>query len=1102
MFLRCSFFVALLMIFVSCNTPSSENEPLFRALSPEQSGITFENTLQEGPNTNVLVYEYFYNGGGVAVADFDGDGWEDLYFTANMGDNKMYLNQGGLSFKDVTEVSQTAGRKGPWKTGVTTVDINGDNRMDIYVCYSGMLPKNKRRNQLFLNMGNNENGIPTFVDAAKLYGIDASGYSNQGFFFDYDQDNDLDLLLMNHNPKSLPVLNEARSKQLLKIDDSNAGLRLFKQENNRFVDVTQSVGLVGSGLSYGLGIALADYNKDGWIDFYICNDYSVPDYLYLNKQGQFENALQKSMAHTSHFSMGNDAGDINNDGWIDLITLDMLPEDNKRQKLLRAPDNYNQYDLNLKSGFHHQIMRNMVQLNNGNGTFSEIGQLMGVSNTDWSWAPLLADFDNDGWNDLMITNGYRRDYTNRDFLNYMETFIAEKKSAMSREDVVDIIKEMPASNVSNYIFKNINGSRFENKTNEWGLQEQRNSNGAAYADFDKDGDLDIVINHIDQPATVYENQGISTNHYVTIELNGDGKNKQALGAEISLFANGIQQTKTHLPARGYLSTVSQRTHFGLGSATQIDSIIVQWPHGKTSVHYNLNSDRLIALSPENKVFHHEQKKIQPLLKKVPSSLSHTITPPTVLDFDRQPLLHYQPSFEGPKMIAADVNNDGLEDILIGGSQKQASALWIQNKQGDFIQKPQPAFKKNQAKVTTDITLLDADADGDLDVFAAHGGYHLLKENDSQLQDQLYLNDGNGTFLPTKGLPKDRMVTAATATADFNGDGLPDVFLAGGIIPGKYPRRYANKVLINQGKATFKAHKSWNTKGIDDHPGIIRHVITDDFNADGKPDLLAVGEWMEPLLWLNNEEHFVLDTTGIIANNTPLFGWWNTIQKADLNGDGKTDYVLGNEGLNTQYQASAEEPITLQFDDFDKNGMLDPILSCYVQGVSYPTATRDELLAQWVELKSVYTSYEAFSQATSDDLIPPHENKTTQKWKANEMRSMVLMHEKGQWVPKPLPRESQFSPVRTILAKDFDGDGHQDLVLAGNRMHMALKFGRSDALIGTVLKGDGAGNLITVSPLEHGLNLPYETPSAVQIHNQIHFLTVENGIITYQKTNRK
>ncbi|MES1224518.1 MAG: VCBS repeat-containing protein, partial [Bacteroidota bacterium] len=500
----------------SGNDGSTSGNTLFTLLNSEQTGIDFQNTLTEGLNTNILVYEYFYNGGGVAAGDFNNDGLVDVYFTSNMSDNKFYLNKGNMQFTDITTASRAGGRPGPWKTGVNAVDINGDGKLDIYLCYSGALPFEKRKNQLFINTGNNKEGVPVFEEKAAEYGLDNTGFSNQSYFFDYDKDGDLDMLLLNHNPKNLPILNEAGTAQLFKQDNPEKGLRLFKQTNEKFEDVTTISGINGSELSYGLGLGISDFNNDGWPDFYVSNDYAVPDYLYINnKDGSFTNKLSECIGHTSQFSMGNDVSDINNDGLTDIYTLDMLPEDNHRQKLLLMPDNYAKFDLNVRLGFYYQYMRNMLQLNNGNTTFSETGQIAGISNTDWSWSALFADYDNDGWKDLFVTNGYYRDYTNLDFINYMNDYV-EKKGRLQREDVMDIIKEMPSSNVINYIFQNKHDKTFQDKNKDWGITQTSNSNGAVYADLDNDGDLDLVVNNINLPAFIYRNesQKDSANHFL------------------------------------------------------------------------------------------------------------------------------------------------------------------------------------------------------------------------------------------------------------------------------------------------------------------------------------------------------------------------------------------------------------------------------------------------------------------------------------------------------------------------------------------------------------------------------------------------------------
>jgi hypothetical protein len=675
--------IAIISTFLSCknegNTNSeSEGSPLFTLLSNEQTNLSFQNNLEEGPNTNILMYEYFYNGAGVSTADYNNDGLLDVYFVSNMGENKLYLNRGKMHFEDYTVESGAGGRPGPWKTGVTSLDINADGKMDIYLSYSGSLPAEKRVNQLFINKGNDASGTPLFEEKAAEYGLNHTGYCNQAYFFDYDKDGDLDALMLNHNPKNLPLLNETGTAAMLKIDSPEMGLRFYKNNGGKFQDQTQAAKISGSELSYGLGLGISDLNNDGWPDFYVSNDYSVPDYLYINnKNGTFTNQLYTSMGHTSQFSMGNDIADINNDGHNDVFTLDMLPEDNARQKLLLAPDNFAKFEQNVRSGFYYQYMRNMLHLNNGNGTFSEIGQLAGVSNTDWSWSALLADYDNDGWKDLFVSNGYLRDYTNLDFIKYMENYVA-MKGRLQREDVLEIIKQMPASNVSNYIFKNKGDLTFKNQTKNWGLERASNSNGSVYADFDNDGDLDLLINNINQPVFLYQNEANKTANYLKINLKGTQQNTLGIGATVQVFEKGkVQQSEQYL-SRGYLSSVSPILHFGLGKTTEVDSIIVTWNSGLSQKIGKTKSNQTLTLNETDAKLKINRfgKTASPIFKEESSGMDFVHQIENVNDFERQLLLPSQLSYTGPCMTKGDLNADGLEDIVIGGGKNQATVVFF------------------------------------------------------------------------------------------------------------------------------------------------------------------------------------------------------------------------------------------------------------------------------------------------------------------------------------------------------------------------------------------------------------------------------------------
>lgn len=1063
------------------NTPTNA---LFTLLPPDQTGIHFQNTLTEGPNTNILVYEYFYNGGGVAAGDFNGDGLTDVYFTANMSENRLYLNLGDLKFKDITEASGAGGRPGPWKTGVSAVDINGDQKLDIYVSYSGMMPEPKRANQLFINLGNDANGVPHFEDRAASMGLASTGFSNQAYFLDYDRDNDLDVLLLNHNPKSLPILNEIQNAEMIRQDDPLQGLRLYRQDKGTFTDVTRSAGIRGSALTYGLGLGIADVNRDGWPDFYVSNDYAVPDYLYINnKNGTFTDQMGNSIGHNSQFSMGNDVADINNDGLPDIVTLDMLPEDNKRQKLLMGADNYSKFDLNVRSGFHYQYMRNMLQLNNGNGTFSEIGQLAGISNTDWSWAALLADYDNDGWKDLFVTNGYYRDYTNLDFINFMDG-VVKSKGRLNRDDVLDIIKKMPASNVVNYVFANKNGLSFENKTRDWGMQRPSNSNGAAYADFDNDGDLDLVVNNINQDAFFYRNeaQKQSDQHYLQVQLQGVAGNTQGIGASVTLFAGGKQQNIEQYATRGYLSAVSTVLHFGLGQTDRVDSLTVTWPDGKQETLRNLPVNQKLTLEAKNaNKSARKAGALATFFKETISPISYQQPASQIRDFNRQNLLLCELSYMGPCMTKGDVNGDGLEDVLTGASPGKPMSLFLQQKGERFSQKMVAAFEADNNFSDADILLFDANADGFPDVYAASGGYHQLQVQDSLLQDRLYINDGKGNFTRNRAaLPDVRASKGCVAAGDCNGDGHPDLFVGGRVVPGRYPEAPRSFLLLNDGKGHFSDQTDVMAPTLR-NIGMVTDAAWVDLDQNGQSELAFVGEWLPLYIYGQN--------AGKLENQSPKYfsdsytGWYNTLAIADLNHDQKPDIVVGNMGLNTQFKPSSQELLTLHYRDFDGNGSVDPIFSCYIQGKSYPYVTRDELGQQLPRMKARFNDYESYSNATLFDIFSRDDLKQAQQWVAGNLSTGVFLNQGGQSLAwQALPVQAQYSPVYAIGVLDANADSHPDLLLCGNNNHAKLRLGKFDANYGTLLLGDGKGGFQYVPQTQSGLKVKGDVRSLVNVGN--------------------
>ncbi len=1076
----------------------------FTQLSSEQTQITFQNSLTENLNANVLVYEYLYNGGGVATGDFNDDGKLDLYFTSNMGENKFYINLGDMTFEDATEISKVSGRAGPWKTGITAADVNGDGKLDLYLCYSGTLPDEKRKNQLFINMGNNENNIPIFEEKAAEFGLDSPAYSNQGYFLDYDHDGDLDMLLLNHNPKSLPVLNEFSTKEFLKKDDPLRGLRLYRQNNGTFTDITISSGISGSALSYGLGIGISDLNNDGWVDFYVSNDYTVPDYLYMNNgDGTFTDRLKESLGHTSHFSMGNDIADINNDGNPDIITLDMLPEDNRRQKLLLAPDNYEKFDLNVRSGFHYQYMRNMLQLNNGNGTFSEIGQLAGISNTDWSWAALIADFGNDGLKDLFVTNGYYRDYTNMDFINYMDSYV-ESKKRLKREDVLEIIKKMPSSNLTNYMFINQNGTSFTNGTKASGLDQPANSNGAAYADLDNDGDLDLIVNNINKPAFIYRNESQKEGkNFLQIRLNGAGMNTQGIGSKVSIYyGNEKKQKLEQMPTKGYLSSVSPILNFGLGDEDKVDSLVVQWNSGRKQKLTNIVANKLVSLEEDNaeKDEKHKKNTIEKTwLTEVSSPIAPSNLDTKTNDFKRQSLLIAQLSHSGPCMAKGDVNNDGLDDVLIGGTKGQSAELFLQTKNRTFQKQSVSIFEKDLDSHDTDVAIFDANGDGNLDIYVTSGGYHDYMENDPRLQDRLYLGDGRGNFSKkAAALPKMYNSTSCVSPNDANGDGHIDLFIGGRVVPGRYPESPRSYLLINDGNGNFTDQTTALAPQLKDL-GMITDATWADVNGDTTKDLILVGEWIPVSVFENNAGKLGNKTASYFDN--PYNGWWNTIKVEDFNEDGKPDFVVGNMGTNTQFKVSETEPAELYYDDFDQNGSVDPLFSYYIDGKRYPYLTRDELLGQLTALRSKYTSYESYADATLEDILTEEILSDANRLYANRMETtLFLSTDKGDYNIGALPMQAQYSPIYNITISDFNDDGNTDMILFGNNHHFKLRLGRFDANYGTLLLGNGDGDFEYVHQIKSGLDVKGEVRSSILIDERLFLGIYDNPLKTYKILN--
>ncbi|MCK0144940.1 VCBS repeat-containing protein [Arenibacter sp. F26102] len=1080
----------IFILHISCNV--DDRSKRFSLLQSDRTGVNFQNLVKETERFNVFDYGYMYNGGGVSVGDFNNDSLPDIYFTGNMVGSHLYINQGDFKFK---EIAKEAGvfAEGLWNTGTTMADVNGDGFLDIYVCRSAAKDPKKRRNLLFIN-----NGDLTFTEKAEEYGINDSGYSTQAAFFDYDRDGDLDLYVLNHSTQEYAGFSQITASLKKKYNKAFSD-KMFRNDNGKFTDVSDRSGLISNVLGFGLGVSVSDLNNDGWLDLYISNDYNEQDYLYINSQnGTFKESLEEYVGHTSMFSMGSDIADINNDGFMDIMTLDMLPEGNYRQKMVFGPDNYDKYNLLVTSGFYNQSMRNMLQLNNQGQSFSEIGQFSGISNTDWSWAPLFADFDLDGNKDLFITNGYKRDYTNMDFMNYAVQEKLNENKTGKKTAILDLLGEIPSTIEENYTYHN-NGDLTFSKVNEsWGLDQKSLSNGAAYADFDNDGDLDLVVNNIDEAAFIYRNNTelFDENNYLKVRLNGNGKNTFGIGAKIKLRIGDEIMVQEMIPTRGYQSSVDLSMVFGLGKSTAVDELAVLWPDGQTQKLYNLEVNKTLTLKQEDS---HKEVLINyvdtndtyfsDISKDSMATFRHREN--NYVDFNREKLLPHKLSTQGPRMAKGDVNNDGLEDFYIGGAKGSSGKLFLQQKSGEFRLESKNVFLDDKNSEDLEALFFDADLDGDLDLYAVSGGNE-YDINSPELQDRLYFNDGDGNFRQNKGsLPEMLTSSSCVAAMDYDNDGDVDLFVGGGAVPGRYPFAERSYLLENNGYGKFVDITSEvNTKLI--NPGMVKGALWSDFNGDGNPDLLIVGEFMKILAFKNLDGK--LSELTSLSGLSETEGWWNTIREGDFDGDGDMDYILGNLGFNSQLKASVREPVEMYAKDFDNNGSIDPILCSYINGHSYPVFSKDDLLGQLSILKSRYIKYSEYANEQITDIFSEDDLKGVTKFKAvNFASSYVENLGNSQFVLKALPSEAQFSPIYAVETGDFNADGYPDLILAGNFFGNRVKFGRSDANNGLLLLGNGSGEFRAVDNKTSGLNVHGEVRDIITLP-----LMHESKIVVFAK----
>ena len=1100
------------------------SNPLFSLLNEKQTGISFTNTIKENDSLNVFRYEYLYNGAGVGVGDFNNDGLADIFFAGNTSSNKLYLNKGGFSFTDITAKAGVAGNA-TWSTGVCVADINGDGLLDIYVCHSGKFADSFQLcNELFINKGL-QNGIPIFKNEAKEYGLDAPGtQSTQAVFFDYDKDGDLDMFLLNHSNHTYnPFLN---TKKIRATPDFHFGNRLFRNDkeangNPHFTDITLQAGIINNPLNFGLSVTVSDVNKDGWPDIYTTSDYTERDCFYINnRNGTFTESLEKSFAHISKYAMGADIADYNNDGRPDVFTLDMLPQDNHRQKLMKGADEYDQYHLLLDSGYYHQQMRNMLQLNEGadeNGAlrFSEIGQLAGISNTDWSWSALLADFDNDGWKDLFISNGYLRDYTDLDFLKYT---VADAKAAAFKTgnlnfETLDLVKQMPSNKLSNYIFQNNKNLTFQNRTQDWGLNQLTVSNAAAYADLDNDGDEDLIVCNNNQPALIYRNNANEQtgNHFIKIKLEGEGLNTKALGAKISVTASkNLYQYAELYTVRGYESSVSNDILFGLGKSKTATEIRVIWPNDTQTILKNITADTTLFL----------QQKDAVKVNEVPEKSLHLFTDITLksgisfihrendfIDFQAEVLLPYQLSKLGPALAKADVNGDGLEDVFIGGAIGEPGVLYLQNKNNTFALSSSQPWISDSASEQVNAVFLDADGDGDKDLYVVSGGNE-YDDGSPEYQDNLYVNDGKGHFTKaTNALPPMLSSKLAVAAADFNGDGKIDLFVGGRGLPGSFPLP-SNSYLLRNDSQNGVIHFTDVTDQICPalrRVGMITAAAFADINGDHNPDLIIAGDWMPVLLFKNNKGSF--QDVSSEAGLQNLSGMWASVTAADVDGDGDTDFVVGNCGYNNQFGATKEQPMTLYVADFDDNGTIDPIVCYYIGGKSYPMASRDELLDEIPSLKKKFVHYKDYADATIGDLFSKDKISKAQILTCNQLASGILYNDgNAHFNFQALPLQAQFSRVSAAIVDDFDGDGKKDILTAGNFYPYRVQLGKCDASLGLLLKGNTENNFIPVDPSETSCYIGGDVRNMVTLKNKngktIIVIAKNNEAVQVMEANKK
>lgn len=1041
----------------------------------ENSGVDFNNVVVDGQLENSFLFRNFYNGGGVAVGDINNDGLPDIFFTANQAENQLYLNKGNFKFENITK---TAGivQDSMWSTGVVFVDIDHDGWLDIYVCNSGHMPSGHRKNQLYINNHNN-----TFTESSARYGLDISAYTTQVSFFDYDLDGDLDCFMIDNSPIPVNTLNNSDRRDLpdqewpIEKFLKGGGDHLYRNDNGHFAEVTKAAGIHGSLISFGLGVSIGDINGDGYPDVFVSNDSYERDYLYINQRnGTFKDQMEDWFSHTSFSSMGADIADINNDGFPEIFTTDMLPDEDFRLKTLGAFDNIDLYNSKYKAGFYHQYVKNCLQLNNRNGKFIDIANYAGVSATDWSWGALMFDMDNDGYNDIYVCNGVNKDVTNLDFMEFFANDVLQKMVLSGKKEASDeILKHVPINPLLHKAYRNLGQLGFADMGKDWGFTQASFANGAAYADFDNDGDMDLVINNENSPAFIYKNNSREQNgnNYIGVELKGVGGNSFAIGSKIRVYKGNDIFYREQFPSRGFQSSVDYKQIIGLGKINEVDSMVITWPGGSV---YRMDHPQL------NKIYRISEGEMQPLPprpeKKYEGSVICTPSPSPFdkhqeddyVDFHYEHNLPKSLSREGPKSAVGDVNGDGLEDIYIGGTTVHGGQLYLQNMSGGFTRKDEPGMAAYKGFEDEAMIFFDADNDGDLDLFLGPGG-NSQPPFSREMQNRLFINDGKGNFtidLSAFKSTQSGVNTGAVAAGDFNHDGFTDLFVGGRSVPREYGNAPSSAIFINDRHGHFTDIAPAKNPDIA-HIGMVTSAAWASLNGDSSKVLVIAGEWMEPRLFTFQRDHFEESST----NLRNLFGWWESMSIEDFNGDGKQDIVLGNIGENFYLHPDSANPVKLWVNDYDVNGNMDNILSKTVDGKDMPVFLKHDLEFQMPILKKQNLKHAVFAKKTIQELLPEDLQKSSQIKKFNYCPSIVALNQgNGQFSIVRLPVMVQMSSVNAICSIDLNGDGNKDLVLGGNEYGFLPQFGRLDGSFGTVLLNDGKGNFKFVENAVSGLNV--------------------------------